>query len=119
MATLPSIDRRREPRKTIDIGLYAWSVEIKGERFLQPVRARDISMSGALLSGFETDLRSGDVIGILYLGREARFRVIWVHYDQNGNRMQAAVQRIEPDTCPWLSLLTNQVLMQSAGYGSN
>jgi hypothetical protein len=107
---LSAIDRRREPRREIDIGLFVWGVETKGERFLQEVRARDISLHGALLTGFEAELHSGDIIGVLYLGLEARFRVIWVHHDENGHRMQAAVQAVEPDLCPWQGLLTNQVL---------
>jgi hypothetical protein len=117
MGNIRPIDRRREPRREIDIRLFVWGVETKGERFLQEVRALDISLNGALLTGVETELHSGDVIGILYLGLEARFRVVWVHYDQNGRRMQAAVQRVEPDSCPWQGLLTNQALARSASFG--
>ena len=59
------IDRRREQRTPIDITLLVWGVDTHGERFLQEPHARDISLSGALLSGLETDIRSVDVIGIL------------------------------------------------------
>jgi hypothetical protein len=118
MGNISAIDRRREPRREIDIGLFVWGVETRGERFLQEVRARDISLHGALLTGFEAELHSGDIIGVLYLGLEARFRGILVHYDENGHRMQAAVQTVEPDHCPWQGLLTNQVLARSAGFGA-
>ena len=76
-----------------------------GERFLQEARACDISISGALLSGIEVDLRCGDVIGILYQGRKARYRVVWVRCDDRGDKIQAAIHRIEPDACPWQELL--------------
>jgi hypothetical protein len=87
------------------LGLLVWGVDTKGERFLQEARARDISLSGAMLSGLDADLRSGDVVGILYSGRKARYRVVWVRYDECGDKMQVAVHRVDPDICPWQHLL--------------
>jgi hypothetical protein len=46
-------DRRREPRTDVDIVLTVWGVDTRGDRFLQEARAREISLSGALLSGLE------------------------------------------------------------------
>jgi len=106
MEILRPFDRRHEPRKPIDLPLLVWGVDVQGEQFLQEAHARDISLSGALLSGLDVDLRSGDVIGILCGKRKARFRVIWVRYDGDGEKMQVAVHRIEPDECPWTELLS-------------
>lgn len=105
MGTIRNIDRRRESRTVLNLALTIWGVDTKGERFLHEARARDISLSGALLSGLEGDLQPGDVIGILYAGKKARFRVVWVRYDESGDRMQAAVHRISSDACPWQDLL--------------
>ena len=105
MTNTGSIDRRSEGRIPINLGLLAWGVDTKGERFLQEARARDISLSGALLSGLDADLRSGDVIGILYAGRKARYRVVWVRYDECGDKMQVAIHRVDPDICPWQHIL--------------
>jgi hypothetical protein len=99
------MDRRREQRTAIDITLLVWGIDTHGERFLQEAHARDISLSGALLSGLETDIRSGDVIGILCGKRKARFRVVWVRYDDTGDKMLVAVQRLAADDCPWPELL--------------
>lgn len=98
-------DRRREPRTPIDITLLVWGIDTHGERFLQEAHARDISLSGALLSGLQTDIRSGDVIGVLCGKRKARFRVVWVRYDDAGDKTLVAVQRLAADECPWLELL--------------
>ncbi len=103
-----NIDRRREPRLEVDLALIVWGVDTRGERFLQEVRARDISLNGAMLSGLNADLRSGDVVGILYAGRKARYRVVWIRYDAGGDRLQAAVHRITPDECPWRDLLSEE-----------
>jgi hypothetical protein len=66
MGILRRMDRRSEPRRQADFSVPVWGVDTRGERFLQEARACDISISGALLSGIEVDLRCGDVIGILY-----------------------------------------------------
>ena len=108
MGNIHSIDRRREPRTGADLALTVWGVDTKGERFLQEARARDISLSGAMLSGLDADLRSGDVIGILYAGKKARFRVVWIRYDANGDKMQVAIHRVAADECPWKSLLLEE-----------
>ena len=102
------IDRRREPRIEVNLALTVWGVDTKGERFLQEARARDISLSGALLSGLDAELSSGDVVGILYSGRKARYRVVWVRHSGTSHKIQAAVQRIAPDECPWKDLLRQE-----------
>ena len=102
---IPRPERRREQRTTIDLNLLVWGIDTHGERFLQEAHARDISLSGALLSGLETDIRSGDVIGVLCGKRKARFRVVWVRYDDAGDKMLVAVQRLAADECPWPELL--------------
>lgn len=114
MGILRSFDRRHEARSNIDLVLMVWGVDTQGERFVQEAHAREISMSGALLSGIDAELRSGDVVGILYGPRKARFRVVWVRYDESGDKTQVAVHRIEPDACPWRELLVEE----SAGSGA-
>ena len=101
-------DRRREPRTDIDIVLTVWGVDTRGDRFLQEARAREISLSGALLSGLDSELRSGDVIGILYAGRKARYRVVWVRQSGTSHKVQAAVHRFTTDECPWKNLLAEE-----------
>lgn len=105
MGILRRMDRRREGRAEIDLPLMVWGVDTKGERFLQEATARDISLSGALITGLDADLRSGDIVGILCGKRRARFRVVWVRYDETGDKMQAAVHRLDSDDCPWRELL--------------
>lgn len=114
----PRVERRREPRIESDLGLMVWGVDTDGERFLQEARARDISHSGALLSGLDAELQSGDVVGILYAGRKARYRIVWVRYDKTGGKMQAAVQRFVPDECPWQDLLMEDSLQSPPHPGA-
>lgn len=105
MGILRRIDRRREPRWIAGLPVFVWGVDTQGERFCQEAQASDISQSGALLTGLDVGLRSGDVIGILYGKKKARYRVVWTRYDGAGEKMQVAVHRVQVDECPWLDLL--------------
>ncbi len=109
-----SKDRRRESRTETDLTLTIWGVDTRGDRFLQEAQAHEISLSGALLSGLDAELRSGDVIGILYAGKKARYRVVWVRHSGTSDKVQAAVQRLDPDACPWKDLLTEDRLGESS-----
>jgi hypothetical protein len=100
------IDRRGEARSSAGLELLVWGIDVEGERFVEPARAQNISLSGALLKGLNTVLKSGDVIGILFEGQKARFRVVWVCHEGPGKPVQVAVHRIEPDPCPWRTLLS-------------
>ena len=97
---------RRERRTETHIDLLVWGLDTRGQSFHQQVRASEVSLRGALISGLETRVRTGDVVGILYAGKKARFRVIWVCSDATGEKMQAAVHRVEADACPWPDLVT-------------
>lgn len=108
MGIVRRIDRRSEERTETDLPVTIWGVDTKGDRFLQEARAREISLSGALLSGLDVELRSGDVMGLLYGGRKARYRVVWVRYSDGELKVQAAIHRIDPDVCPWQELLSEQ-----------
>jgi hypothetical protein len=78
---------------------------------------REISVSGALLSGLDVELRSGDVLGVLYAGKKARYRVVWVRYSNCEHKVQAAIHRVEPDTCPWRELLAESPVTEEEADG--
>jgi len=115
MGIIRPIDRRSQTRTLADFSVTVWGVDTHGERFLQDARVRDISLSGALLSGLEAELRAGDWIGVLYAGRKARFRVVWVRYDDGGDKLQAAIHRFEPDACPGQELLARDAATSALG----
>ena len=99
------IEHRREPRTEANLKVCVWGIDVHGERFLENVVARNISLSGALLSELETTVRSGDLIGVLYAGRKARFRVVWLRHSGTNHKIQAAIHRVAADECPWMELL--------------
>lgn len=102
------LERRYEPRVEVDIALQVWGINTREENYLQQARARDVSLRGALLSGIDADLRFGDLIGVVYAGKKARFRVVWVRPSGDDHTIQAAIHRVQDDECPWPDLLPQQ-----------
>lgn len=95
-----------DPRVTSDLSVRVWGMSASGQTFNQHVRARNISSSGALFSGFEHELKVGDIIGAQYNARKTRCRVIWVMDCGPMQKIQAGVQIVADQECPWKSELS-------------
>jgi hypothetical protein len=54
----------------------------------------------------EHEPRCGDLIGIAYQGRKARFRVVWVLDSAGSDKIKVAVQKLAADECPWHAILS-------------
>ena len=117
MGIVRTSDRRRENRSEADLAVTIWGIDTRGEKFLQHAHAREISLSGALLTGLEAELRSGDVLGLIYSGKKARYRVVWIRHGAD-RKMQAAVVRVEADVCPWQQLLAEQPVAEARSEDS-
>ncbi len=96
-----TVDRRREPRVEANLPVLLWGIDAQGLPFAQTALARNISRQGALLTGLTQALRYGDPVVIQYGKNRARFRVVWTRNIENGDKIRAAVQKLESDQCPW------------------
>ena len=94
-------ETRPAPRVTSDLSVRVWGMAASGKTFSQHVRARNISSSGALFSGLEHELKVGDVIGVQYGDRKSRCKVIWVMDGGPMQKMQAGVEIVADQDCPW------------------
>jgi hypothetical protein len=74
--------------------------------FFQSAEAHDISSQGAKLSRIEHQLTPGDVIGLQLGDKKARFRVVWVIDAGYAYKIQAGVQLVDGQPCPWTKELT-------------
>lgn len=72
-----------------------------GRPFLHKALARNISRHGAKLSGMETPLKPGDVIGVQVGDTKARCKVIWVVDAGQAQKIAVGVSLIEGQPCPW------------------
>ena len=99
---------RPEPRIKTNLAVRVWGMNKDGKPFFQNLEAGNISSEGALLSGLEQLLAPGDVIGVQHGDRKARFRVIWVMDGGATHKVQAGIQLLEGQHCPWLRELSTQ-----------
>jgi hypothetical protein len=76
-----------------------------GRPFSQHARAQNISSEGALLSGVESELKVGDVIGIQCEDRKTRCTVVWVMNTGPVKKNQVGVTLVADQECPWRNYL--------------
>jgi PilZ domain len=94
-------EHRPDPRVPADLSVRTWGMAVNGQVFSQHVKARNISISGALLSGLEHELKVGDVIGVQYGDRKSRAKVVWVMDAGPVEKIQAGIQIVADQECPW------------------
>jgi hypothetical protein len=95
------MENRPEPRLPADLLVRVWGMSADGQAFFQNVQAHNISSEGALLSGLDHKLTAGDVVGVQYGDKKARFRVVWVIDAGSLHKTQAGVQLLAGQQCPW------------------
>src|ERR1700733_8762677 len=99
-----SMEGASETGQTQDLVVRIWGMAA-GKAFFQNVYARELRQDGALLSGIEHPLQGEDVIGVQYENRKARFRVRRVTDAGLPQRIQAEVQLLNGQECPWKALV--------------
>ena len=102
---------RPDPRVETNLQVRIWGMAANGRTFSQHVRARNISISGALFSGLENELKVGDVIGVQYAERKSRCKVIWVMDAGPIQKIEAGVQIVSDQDCPWKDQLAPEQLV--------
>ena len=102
------MENKPEPRVEVDLLIRVWGMNADGRPFFQNATACNISNHGAKLSGIEHQLKAGDVIGAQLGGKKARFRVVWVIDAGHLQKIQAGVQMLEGQQCPWEHELTQR-----------
>jgi PilZ domain len=90
-----------EPRVDVELPIRVFGMGADGRPFLQNAQARNISHHGAKLSGLESQLKPGDVIGVQAGDRKARCKVIWVVDGGAAQKITVGVSLVEGQSCPW------------------
>jgi hypothetical protein len=93
-----------EIRVAVDLIVRIWGMA-NGRAFFQNAYARQLGHESALLSGIEHSLQAEDVIGLQYGDKKARFRVLRVKDLGLPQRIQADVQLLSGQQCPWKELV--------------
>ncbi len=98
-------DHQSEPRQTVNLPVRVWGMTAEGRPFSQPAHAQNISSEGALLSGLESELRVGDVIGLQCEEKKTRCTVIWVMNTGPVKKNQAGIKLVADQEAPWKEYL--------------
>ncbi|MGA2978051.1 MAG: PilZ domain-containing protein [Terriglobales bacterium] len=98
-------DHQSEPRQSVDLPVRVWGMTAEGRPFSQPARAQNISSEGALISGVESELKVGDVIGVQCDEKKTRCTVIWAMNTGPAKKNQVGVKLLANQECPWKGYL--------------
>ena len=94
-------EHQLEPRLSVDLPVRIWGMNAEGRPFSQSARAQNISSEGALISGVETELKVGDVIGLQCDEKKTRCAVVWVVNTGPVKKNQVGVKLVAEQECPW------------------
>ena len=97
-------EQQSEPRLSVDLPVRIWGMSADGRPFSQHARAQNISADGALISGVESELKVGDVIGLQCDEKKTRCSVIWVMNTGAVKKNQVGVKLVGQE-CPWHNYL--------------
>jgi hypothetical protein len=101
-------DKPLEPRVSVDLPVRVWGMSAEGRPFSQHARAQNISIEGALLSGIESELKLGDVIGVQCEDKKARCTVEWVKNTGAIKKNEVGVKLLADQECPWKAYLPSE-----------
>jgi hypothetical protein len=98
-------DQQTEPCLRVDLPVRVWGMTAAGRPFSQSAHALNISSEGALLSGIESELKVGDVIGVQFEEKKIRCTVISAMNTGPVKKNQVEIELLVAQECPWKSYL--------------
>jgi hypothetical protein len=98
-------DQQTEFRLGVALPVRVWGMTAQGRPFSQSAHALNISSEGALISGIESELKVGDVIGVQFGEKKARCTVLSVMNTGPFKKNQVGIELLAAQECPWKSHL--------------
>jgi hypothetical protein len=112
------MEKRPESRVTADIPVRVWGMDADGKPFFQSGLAGSLSSEGAQLTHLHHCLKAGDIIGIQYGEKKARFKVIWANASVAPRKNKAGVLILPDQTAPWTDIAA-ETSIKPKGTGSD
>ena len=98
------MEKRPESRVTADIPVRVWGMDAHGKPFFQSGLAGSLSSEGAQLTHLHHCLKAGDIVGIQYGEKKARFKVIWANPSVIPRKNKAGVLILPDQIAPWTEI---------------
>jgi PilZ domain len=93
--------RRREPRANLVLPIRVLGVSADNRPFNESVETLNISRRGVVLTGVQCQLKVGEVVGLRYGEKKARYRVVWVRRPDPSQSAQVALEAVEEGKSLW------------------
>jgi hypothetical protein len=95
------MEPKGQTRVAAELPVRVWGMDADGKPFFQNATASNLSSEGALLSRIQHPLKMGEILGVQYGDKKARFEIKWVKAVALPKTIDAGV-RIHPNqSVPW------------------
>ena len=116
---LELMDNRVEIDVASQITVRVWGIDSDGRPFFQNTTASHLTGDTAMVSGISHPLKAGDVIGIQFDFKKARFSVVAVTDSGVPRKINATVQLLPAQRSPWQELVGTVEKPQFVATASN
>jgi hypothetical protein len=96
-----------------------WGMGADGHAFFQNANARNLTNVSAQLSGIDHELKTGDVIGVQFGEKKARFRVLQAVNAGLPLKIRADLELVEGQQCPWKDQVTHAAVAEKPSPHAN
>jgi hypothetical protein len=92
---------RREPRKDIRVPVRIFGTDAQGKPFNENVFTVNVSRSGAMVIEIKSQLKVGEIIGIVYGQTKSRYQVRWVSPPDGPSANLAGLESVKTEDVIW------------------
>jgi hypothetical protein len=92
---------RREQRKDVKLTVRIYGTDSAGSIFSECVSTVNVSLEGAMLQGVYRPIKPGEIIGLTYGNKKARFRVQWVGKSGSEQAGCIGIHNVAPTSSIW------------------
>jgi hypothetical protein len=96
-----AMEPKGETRVTAELPVRVWGMDADGKPFFQNATASNLSSEGALLSRIQHPLKMGEILGVQYGDKKARFEIKWVKAVALPKGFDAGVKILPNQSTPW------------------
>ncbi|MBZ5721293.1 MAG: PilZ domain-containing protein [Acidobacteriia bacterium] len=93
--------QRREPRKEIKLPVRIFGSDASGKVFSENVTTVNVSREGVKLGGVQASVKPGEIIGLTYKDKKARFTVKWAGQPGTPGQGQLGLLSLAPEKSVW------------------
>ncbi len=92
---------RREPRKDIRVPVRIFGTDVNGKPFNENVFTVNVSRSGAMVIEIKSQLKVGEIIGMVYGQTKSRYQVRWVGPPNGPSANLAGLETVKTEDVIW------------------